>query len=242
MDTLTSLWRDSGRDVSWAKGEGSPTKAITPMSVPGIKSKPSYRALTFDETGHDHYFVAFGSGLKAVTRCLNSCTISAHCIHVYAVTGPESSDTKQQQAGHVHSFFDDSSELLQNLREQLLRCCMGSRFSIVGPEIFLWEVSELLANFGVMNDEIQRELLGSAARRVFCVHCRYIQNSVTSNIAPCPSCHNILSVWDHFSRAHSAYMGVAANAEVSHEIPDQVEVFLWWPRALSKFVLQKLII
>ncbi|WP_319381283.1 hypothetical protein [Thiomicrorhabdus sp.] len=40
----------------------------------------------------------------------------------------------------------------------------------------------------------------------------------------CPGCHRLLLVRDHFSRIHSAYVGVQINAEDPEDIPPTEEL------------------
>ena len=96
---------------------------------------------------------------------------------------------------------------------------MDTAFYLAGPEVFLWETANRLRQAGVENRRIKQELAGSAARRVYCVHCRTISEAVTTTIHRC-TCGMSLTVRDHFSRPLSAYMGVVVDAESPGDVPE----------------------
>lgn len=81
------------------------------------------------------------------------------------------------------------------------------------------------AGFGMSADEVRCEHLGTAARRVNCVHCRAANEDVTTSVVRCGGCGRHLLVRDHYSRRLAAYMGVMADAEVPGELPPTREAF-----------------
>jgi DNA-directed RNA polymerase subunit RPC12/RpoP len=74
-------------------------------------------------------------------------------------------------------------------------------------------------------DTMQCEHCGSAARRVYCIHCRAANEDVTTNVVRCRGCGRHLLVRDHYSRRLAAYMGVMVDAEAPGEVPPIREVF-----------------
>jgi hypothetical protein len=87
----------------------------------------------------------------------------------------------------------------------------------------LWDVNNVARAAGLGNGEIFLSHAGSLKRRVYCTHCKTMNEDVTKNIVKCRGCGANLFVRDHFSRRLAAFMGVAVDAEVPGEIP-QAEV------------------
>jgi hypothetical protein len=103
---------------------------------------------------------------------------------------------------------------------------MGTRLYVAGPESFIGLAMRIALEFNLNKDEIRAEQLGSLARRVHCIHCRVIAESVRTNIVRCSGCERRLLVRDHYSRRLAAYMGVMVDAEAPGELPPIKEVFL----------------
>ena len=78
---------------------------------------------------------------------------------------------------------------------------------------------QVAMKYNLNADEVQREHCGSAARRVYCIHCHAFNDPVTRNVVACRGCGRQLLVRDHFSRRLAAFMGVQADAEVPGELP-----------------------
>ncbi|HQU42797.1 MAG TPA: dimethylamine monooxygenase subunit DmmA family protein [Pirellulales bacterium] len=72
---------------------------------------------------------------------------------------------------------------------------------------------------------MQREHCGSAARRVYRIHCKTSHENVKTNLVPCTGCGRQLLVRDHYSRRLAAYMGVMADAESPGKLPPVQERF-----------------
>ena len=156
-----------------------------------MKSKPVYAALELDASARRHLFLTQGpSGREAACRAL-----AAH-----------------PSAAAVVLTLDDPAENEARLSGALAEAGMDTAFYVAGPEAFLWPTTHRLRRAGVER-RIRQELAGSAARRVYCVHCRTIGEAVTAPLYRCAGCGLTLTVRDHFSRPLSAYMGVAADAE-----------------------------
>ena len=152
-----------------------------------MKSKPVYAALELDTSAHRHLFLTSGPhGREAACR---------------ALAGQPSADARL------------ISGCGPELDSALAGAGMDTAFYLAGPEVFLWQTAGRLRSAGVENRRIRQELAGSAARRVYCVHCRTVHESVTTALYQCTVCGLNLTVRDHFSRPLSAYMGVTADAE-----------------------------
>ena len=154
-----------------------------------MKSKPVYATLELDASAHRHLFLTQGpDGHEAACRALAA----------------------SSSADAVLLTLDSAGSELDNA---LAESGMDTAFYLAGPEVFLWQAANRLRQAGVENRRIRQELAGSAARRVYCVHCQAIHDLVTTSPHRCAVCGLNLTVRDHFSRALSAYMGVVADAE-----------------------------
>ena len=153
-----------------------------------MKSKPVYAALELDPTARRHLFLTLGpGGRQAACRAL-AANPSADAV---VLNDPADAD----------------------FGSAILDAGMDTGFYLAGPEVFLWQAANHLRQAGVETRRIRQELAGSAARRVYCVHCRTISEPVTTSLHCCAACGLTLTVRDHFSRPLSAYMGVIADAE-----------------------------
>jgi DNA-directed RNA polymerase subunit RPC12/RpoP len=121
--------------------------------------------------------------------------------------------------------FQTEAELLAELDGKLAGCAMGTRLYVAGSESFLGCAVQVAEKYNLNRDEVQCEHCGSAARRVYCVHCKASNESVTTNVVKCVGCSRHLLVRDHYSRRLAAYMGVMADAEAPGELPPIQEVF-----------------
>ena len=163
-----------------------------------MKSKPIYAALRLDPTARKHLFVTQGpNGQKAACRAL-AADSSADAI-LLTLDDPA---------------LDDSAEYAA-LGAALAKATLDTAFYVAGPEKFLWQITGRLRQAGAESRRIQRELAGSDARRVYCVHCRAMNEEVTTTLHSCTACGLVLTVRDHFSRPLSAYMGVLASEGIA---------------------------
>ena len=164
-----------------------------------MKSKPVYAALELDTTAHRHLFLTQGPGGLEAAR--------------YALAANPSADAAVLT-------LDDPAGRETRLSDALAQAGMDTAFYVAGPEAFLWQTVNRLRLSGVENPRIQQELAGSKARRVYCVHCRALNESVTTSIHRCERCGLHLTVRDHFSRPLEAYMGVIVDAESPGDVPE----------------------
>ncbi len=167
------------------------------MSNAGIKSKPLWGTLRPDPAGRSHILLGEAAGVAAIERLVAEMPPGAD-VRVLAIA---------------------------DLDGALAAGVMGVRLYLAGPESFLGLAVQIAARHGMGGGEVQCEHRGSAARRVFCVHCRSISEGVTRTVAECAGCKRHLIVRDHYSRRLAAYMGVMADAEAPGDLPPAVEAF-----------------
>jgi hypothetical protein len=187
------------------------------MSTPGIKSRPVYTTLQPDPGGRRHLLVGQGSGAAALLRLLAQMPPGADAGVLYAGESPPGTAGLR--------LFPTEAELLAELDRTLSGCVMGARLYVAGSESFLGAAVRVALKYNLNRDEVQCEHRGSAARRVYCVHCKASNEGVKTNVVKCAGCGRHLFVRDHYSRRLAAYMGVMADAEAPGELPPIREVF-----------------
>jgi hypothetical protein len=171
-----------------------------------IKSRPVYEAFCIDPGGRAHLLVTDLSKPPVTTE------IETWVVHVVA-------PGIQAQGGKARA-FRAVADLLATLAVRLQREPVGFRLYAVGTEPFLWDVNNVARAAGLGKGEIFLTHAGSLKRRVYCTHCKTMNEDVTQNIVKCRGCGANLFVRDHFSRRLAAFMGVAVDAEVPGEIPE----------------------
>jgi len=213
------------------------------MLITGIKSKPVYAPLQADARGRFHLMVGMGVGaaplLRVIAEMKSAAPQSLQRTRVLFV--PEDGDAKSggglgAAASELDQFraaavgevqaFDAAPALLGQFRAVLGESLMGTRLYVAGPESFIGLVMKIALEFNLNKDEIRAEECGTLARRIYCIHCRAVTESVRTNIVQCIGCARWLLVRDHYSRRLAAYMGVMADAEAPGELPPLKEVFL----------------
>ncbi len=204
------------------------------MLITGIKSKPVYAPLQADARGRFHLMVGMGVGaaplLRVIAEMKSAAPQSLQRTRVLFV--PDDADGESGGAqfraaavGAVQA-FDVAPALLEQFRAVLSESLMGTRLYVAGPESFIGLVMKIALEFNLNKDEIRAEECGTLARRIYCIHCRAVTESVRTNIVRCIGCARWLLVRDHYSRRLAAYMGVMADAEAPGELPPLKEVFL----------------
>ena len=193
------------------------------MLITSIKSKQTYSPLLLDPKGRRHLLVAQGSGGEAILRILHSrphSVLQTEILYACESASNKNLADRLDVSGIAKiSIYQTISELIGDLPTWLSSYTMGLRLYIAGSESFIWSVSAVAGEFGMSSDEIQREHCGTLSRRVYCVHCKTINETVKTNIAACRGCGCTLLVRDHFSRRLGAYMGVKVDAEAPGEVP-----------------------
>ena len=169
-----------------------------------MKSKPVYTTLTLDPTAKRHLFLTQGLGAEAAHRALAASPYVAACVLT----------------------LDDAVEVQPAVCAALAKAGLDTAFYVAGSEVFLWRVTGLLRGAGVEQRRIQQEIIGSLARKVYCVHCRTMNENVTTTVYPCAHCGMTLTVRDHFSRPLGAYMGVIVDAESPGDVPEPETLYV----------------
>jgi hypothetical protein len=187
------------------------------MSIPGVKSRPVYTTLRPDLGGRQHLLVGQGSGGAALLRLLTQLPPGTDARVLYA--GPTPPVVAELR------LFPTEVDLLAELDRILASCVMGTRLYVAGAESFLGSAVQVAMKYNLNRDEVQCEHCGSAARRVYCIHCKTSNENVRTNIVKCAGCGRHLFVRDHYSRRLAAYMGVMADAEAPGELPPIEELF-----------------
>jgi predicted RNA-binding Zn-ribbon protein involved in translation (DUF1610 family) len=193
-----------------------------------IRSKPLYDSLVWQTPAVVHLVVAGGEGGIAVLKLFQQMYPKDPIQVLYAdlpTAEKNYSDILQQIVLEELDICDSEESLLENLEQRLKDCTMGTHFYVAGSEAFMWQVLQKTRAAGVQDVDVQKELCGTLARPVYCVHCKTITRDVHHNVFPCSNCGRHLFVRDHFSRRLGAYMGVMVDAEEPGNIPQIEEVY-----------------
>ncbi|MFX1765555.1 dimethylamine monooxygenase subunit DmmA family protein [Paraburkholderia sp. A1RI-2L] len=200
------------------------------MMTSPIMSRPVYAALEADPLGTQHWLLTAGATAEDRVRVLKALsTLGTAPLEVWSVD----EDLAHAGAGSVcelpHAVarrFDGEGELLGALGEALRGAQVGIRLYALGTEPFIGSVRQIAERAGIAPEAVRAEHSGSLRRRVYCIHCRSMNEDVTANVTPCGGCGRKLFVRDHFSRRLAAFMGVQADAEVPGEIPAVEHAYL----------------
>lgn len=193
-----------------------------------IRSKPIYSSLVWHEKATAHFVVAEGEGGIAVLKLFQQMYPEQPVRVFYASAQHANKDYTEILSRLVPEgleVFPSIDAALKCLQGALPGCRMGTRFYVAGSEAFIWSVAQAVKPFGVLDNDIQKELSGTLARSVYCVHCQTTTHDVHHNIAECSGCQRKLFVRDHFSRRLGAYMGFMIDAEVPGNVPTIEEVY-----------------
>lgn len=196
------------------------------MLIEGIKSRPHYQPLAVDPTGRRHLLVADRPTLPSeafIGGTQNFSAVETWVVESVSTAIPGAIDVNQPTPELLS--FRSTPHLLARLAHRLKSETMGCRLYAVGTEAFLWDAYNVGHSAGFSRQEMHFFHIGSARRRIFCVHCRAITPDVSTNIVPCVGCGAQLLVRDHFSRRLAAFMGVQIDAEAPGELPEIEEVF-----------------
>jgi hypothetical protein len=184
-----------------------------------IKSRPIYGLVGLDAAGRRHLLLTDHEGvpteglsdeLGAFPEIWTVARDGRHPPSAFMAAGPERTQS--------HA-FRSSAMLFDALRQRLARESMGFRLYAIGSETFLADVAAMGVAAGLGRSEMQLAHAGSLARRVYCVHCRTMNEGVTANVFECDGCGASLFVREHFSSRLAAFMGVQADAEAPGELP-----------------------
>lgn len=190
------------------------------------KSRPVYAPLDADPHGTAHWFVTSGATDEDRARAVAALSLVAP-LEVWAVQA----DATRAGADSLHALaeaprrFDDEKGLLSALEPAMRDACIGIRIYALGSEPFIWSVRQLAERYAIAPEAVRVAHSGSLHRRVYCIHCRALNEQVTSNVVACEGCGRHLFVRDHFSRRLAAFMGVQADAEMPGELPEREHIY-----------------
>ena len=182
------------------------------MLVAGIKSRPVYSGLNIDNHAKRHLFALEGEGALALIDQVKAAGSdflkNADILYVASGSRAEDHDRKLAALGADTFWLAPTIPVLLN------------RFHVM-----LGQAQQVAMNHGVDPASIHAEHRGSAARRVQCVHCKGITDSVTTSPYTCTHCGLSLLVRDHYSRRLGAFQGVCIDAEEPGTAPKPEELF-----------------
>jgi hypothetical protein len=178
------------------------------------KSRPVYTPLKLDPAGRAHLVV---TDLAAIPEDVIESDLALANIENWVVK--TSAPGIAAPATDGVRAFRASADLLIHLNHRLARETIGFRLYAAGTEAFLWDVYNIAVAAGLGKGEVFLTQAGSKKRRVYCTHCKTMNEDVTTSIIACRACGAHLFVRDHFSRRLAAFMGVAIDAEAPGEIP-----------------------
>ncbi len=191
-----------------------------------IRSKPIYTSLLWHEKATSHLVVAQGQGGMAVLKLFQMMHPKQPITVLYTpFAGADYSKTLKKVIPEGLFVLNSEQEVLDKLDSTLKTMFMGMRLYIAGSEDFMWSVAKVANKFGIEDAGMMKELTGTLARPVYCVHCKAITHSVTTNIGECSGCGRMLFVRDHFSRQLGAYMGLMIDAENPGDLPEIEEIY-----------------
>lgn len=193
-----------------------------------IKSKPVYTSLVWREKATSHLVVAQGEGGMAVLKLFQQMPPQQPITVLYLPSPDSDVDYASTLKKVVHEglqILDSEQAVVDALKTVLPTMRMGMRFYVAGSEGFIWAVAESVKVFGIEDADLMKELTGTLARSIYCVHCKAITHNITTNIGKCSGCERMLFVRDHFSRRLGAYMGLMVDAESPGELPEIEEIY-----------------
>lgn len=193
-----------------------------------IRSQPEYKGLSWQARATAHLILAQGSGAKTVINMLHQQHSDQPITLLYAHQSGEEINYASELKALLHAdqhVFEDEKITLKALQLLLPFMYMGTRVYVAGSQEFIWAVADTVKAFGIDDADIIKELTGTLARSVYCVHCKAITHQATKNITECIGCQRMLFVRDHFSRNLGAYMGLMVDAEDPGELPEIEEIY-----------------
>lgn len=199
------------------------------MLISDIKSRPVYERLSLDGSGRRH--LVLSDTPRPLAEVIDGADEASTPISYWVVAATSAVDGQPKPVAASNSLaleeraFRAVPHLLDRLSHRLGQETVGLRLYVIGEEGFIWDVMKLARHAGLETSECRTAHAGSLRRKVFCVHCKTITEGATTSIAACDGCGANLVVRDHFSRFHSAFMGVQADAEVLGELPPVEEIF-----------------
>ena len=98
-------------------------------------------------------------------------------------------------------------ELLKNNHDHCYQAFPVTHLFLIGPKEVVndWEKTGTKVGFPV--DAIHKFVLENNFKQVFCAKCYHKHKQRLNECNHCPNCLTQLSISDHFSKQHSAYLG-----------------------------------
>lgn len=200
------------------------------MLASDIKSRPQYTRLRFDPAGQRHLVIS--DAVRSLGDIIDGAEDIQAPIAFWTVAGRDDIDSEPNAtplptngAAIETRRFRAVPHLFDRLDHRLALESVGLRLYVMGEEGFIWDAVRRARAAGLEADECRSAHAGSLSRRVFCVHCKTLNERVTLSLAVCAGCGAQMVVRDHFSRRLAAFMGVKADAEVPGELPPAEELF-----------------
>lgn len=193
-----------------------------------IRSKPVYTSLVWQDKATSHLAIAQGDAGMSLLKLFQLKHPKQPINVLYANNLNAKIDyakTLNKVVPEGLKLLDTEQEALEALYNLLPTMRMGLRLYVAGTEGFIWSASEIAKKFGIEDADIMKELTGTLARSVYCVHCKAITHDIKTNVGKCIGCERMLFVRDHFSRRLGAYMGLMADAESPGELPEIEEIY-----------------
>jgi hypothetical protein len=197
------------------------------LSASMMWSTPRYVPLSWDVEARTHLLAAHGDGAGPLLRLLSAPCAGDVSVRYAAEPLAGTGNTLRladASAGGCNAFATIEA-LLSGLSAELTTGHMGLRLFLAGSENFLGNATRIALDMGLGEHEIRRERIGSAARSVYCVHCKTTTPHIRTNVLRCPGCQRALMVRDHYSARLAAYMGFQVDAEVPGTIPPVEELY-----------------
>lgn len=195
----------------------------------GIKSQPVYRSLEWVPSAAAHVFVSAGEGALAVKRVFDGLAFGGVPVNVLHWDAPAAENrygaVLENEFGVQVEIFANEASLMETLGAKLDDSPGGTWLYLAGPERFIWNAAAVARVAGMSREQWQTELLGSKSRRVYCVHCKALNEGVTQSIVTCSGCGLSLFVRDHYSRLMEAYVGCRVDAEEPGNVPKAEELY-----------------
>jgi dimethylamine monooxygenase subunit C len=197
------------------------------MLVQGIKSRPVYGKITLDPSARRHIVALEGEGALALTEQCGSAELArTEVLYVAGGSVPKNHDKALAAIKPFDLWTAPTVLVLVNrLKTMLATAKMGTRLYLSGTEGFIGQTMQVALDAGMDFNSIFKEHRGSEARRVQCVHCKGITESVTTQPYKCSHCGLSLLVRDHYSRRLAAFQGVCIDAEDPGTAPAPEETF-----------------
>ena len=194
-----------------------------------IRSKPTYTSLIWKQNATAHLVLVEGSagGLAAIKffQQMQPEHLTTVMLVKDKISDVDHTAALKKLVPDDFFVFDNTNEAITALKRFLPKATMGLSIYVAGSEKFMWLIAEIAAVFGVDDADIVKEITGTLARSVYCVHCKVTTHDVHTNIKKCSGCGKHLLVRDHFSRLLGAYMGLMVDAESPGELPEIEEIY-----------------